>query len=97
MYITDLRHFLDPRGAIVPTKGAARAMAQFQTDLVAHASSAREKAPDAPKCFKCKKGAVEASLARDAAIVWICPHCRIEGRVSNWQGTLWDLRDPTRT
>jgi hypothetical protein len=35
MYITDLKHFLDSRGAIGPNKGPARAMAQFQTDVVA--------------------------------------------------------------
>lgn len=96
MYITDLRHFLDPRGTIGPTKGAARAMAQFHTDLVAHASSAAGEAPAAPKCFKCKKDGVEASVARDNAIVWICPNCGVGGRTSNWQGTLWDLRDRPR-
>ncbi len=26
-------------------------------------------------------------------MVWICPMCRTEGRISNWQGSLWDLRD----
>jgi ribosomal protein L37AE/L43A len=93
MYITDLRHFLDPRGAIGPTKGAARAMARFQTDLVAHASSVAGAAPAAPTCFKCKKAEVEASVASDNAVIWICPNCGIEGRTSNWQGTLWDLRD----
>jgi hypothetical protein len=93
MYVTDLRHFLEPSGAIGPSKGAARAMAQFLTDLVAHVSNAVGEAPAAPKCFRCKKAQVEASLARDDAIVWTCPKCRIEGRTSNWQGTLWDLRD----
>ena len=37
MYITDLTHFLDGSGAIAPIKGAARAMAQFLVDVVAHA------------------------------------------------------------
>jgi hypothetical protein len=95
MYIADLRHFLEPSGAIGPAKGAARAMAQFQTDLVAHASSAAGEAPAAPNCFKCKKAEVGASIARDNAVLWICPYCHTEGRTSNWQGTLWDLRtDP---
>jgi hypothetical protein len=93
MYITDLRHFLNPRGSSGPTKGAVHAMARFQTDLVAHASCVAGEAPAAPKCFKCKKAGVEASVARDNAILWICPNCGIEGRTSNWQGSLWDLRE----
>ncbi len=32
-------------------------------------------------------------LAPDDAIVWACPACRTEGRVSNREGSLWDLRD----
>jgi hypothetical protein len=93
MYITDLTHFLDKSGAIGPVKGPARALAQFQVDTVAHASDRTPEALPAPRCFKCKKGLVEAVVAPDNAIVWICPMCRIDGRISNWQGSLWDLRD----
>ena len=93
MYITDLTHFLDKSGAIGPVKGPARAMAQFHVDAVAHASDSTSETLPAPKCFKCKKGVVEAVLAQDNAVVWICPKCRIEGRISNWQGSLWDLRN----
>ena len=93
MYITDLTHFLDKSGAIGPVNGPARTMAQFHVDAVAHASDSMSEALPAPKCFKCKKGVVEAVLAQDNAVVWICPKCRIEGRISNWQGSLWDLRN----
>ena len=93
MYITDLKHFLDSRGAIGPSKGPALAMAQFQTDVVARATDTTDRAPGAPTCFKCKKSAVEVALARDEAVVWKCPRCQTEGRISNWQGTLWDLSD----
>jgi len=92
MYISDLKHFLDERGAIGPVKGPALAMAQFQADVVAHASHITGQAPAAPTCFKCKKDTVAANLARDEAIVWSCPSCSAEGRISNWQGSLWDLR-----
>jgi hypothetical protein len=78
MYVSDLTHFLDKSGAIGP---------------VTHASDATSNALPAPRCFKCKKGAVEAVRAHDDAIVWVCPRCRTEGRISNWQGSLWDLRD----
>ena len=47
----------------------------------------------APRCFKCNKGVVETCLAQDTAVVWVCPKCRIEGRISNWQGSLSDLRN----
>ena len=93
MYITDLTHFLDKSGAIGPVKGPARAMAQFHVDAVAHASDSTSETLPAPKCFKCKKGVVEVALAQDNAVVWVCPKCRIEGRISNWQGSLWDLRN----
>ena len=86
MYITDLTHFLDNSGAIGPVKGPARAMAQFHVDATANPLPA-------PRCFRCKKGAVEADQAHDGAIVWVCPLCGTEGRISNWQGSLWDLRD----
>jgi len=93
MYITDLTHFLDKSGAIGPVKGPARTMAQFHVDAVAHASDTTSETLPAPKCFKCKKGVVEAVLAQDNAVLWVCPKCRIEGRISNWQGSLWDLRN----
>ena len=93
MYITDLRHLLDERGAIGPVKGPARAMAQFQAKVVAHASDGTGQPPAAPRCFKCRKETVQPSLARDNAIVWTCPGCGAEGCISNWQGSLWDLSD----
>lgn len=92
MYVTDLTHCLDKTGAIGPAKGPARAMAQFQVDVVAHASDRTSTALPSPTCFKCKKGAVQARRALDEAVVWNCPQCGIEGRISNWQGSLWDLR-----
>jgi hypothetical protein len=85
MYITDLTHFLDKSGAIGRVKGPARAMAQFHVDAVAHASDSTSETLPAPKCCKCKKSVVEAVL--------VCPKCRIEGPISNWQGSLWDLRN----
>jgi len=93
MYITDLTHFLDNSGAIGPVKGPARAMAQFLVDVVTHTSDATGHALAAATCFKCKKIAVEATRAHDDAVVWACPACRTEGRISNWKGSLWDLRD----
>lgn len=93
MYVSDLNHLLDKSGAIGPAKSPVRTMAQFHLGVVAHTSDATSNAPAAPRCFKCKNGAVEAFRAAEDAIVWVCPRCRTEGRISNWLGSLWDLRD----
>jgi ribosomal protein L37AE/L43A len=93
LHVIDIKHYLDASGAIAPVKGPARRMAQFVADVVAHASDTTGEPPAAPKCFKCGKSEVDAAIARDMAIVWTCPRCNVEGRISNWQGTLWDLRD----
>jgi len=93
MHITDARHFLDDKGAIVPLRGRAKAMADFHAGVIACATKFDETGVTLPRCVKCKKGTVEAALAQDDAIVWHCPRCQAEGRISNWQGTLWDLSE----
>ena len=93
MYITDARHFLDDKGAIAPLRGPAKAMADFHAAVIAYATDFDDTGVSLPRCFKCKKGTVETALAQDDAIVWHCPRCRAEGRISNWQGTLWDLSE----
>ena len=73
MYITDARHFLDDKGAIAPLRGPAKAMADFHAAVIAYATDFDDAGVTLPRCFKCKKGTVEAALAQDDAIVW---HCR---------------------
>ena len=87
------RHFLDDKGAIAPLRGPAKAMADFHAGVIAYATDFDDAGVTLPRCFKCKKGTVEAALAQDDAIVWHCPGCLAEGRISNWQGTLWDLSE----
>jgi hypothetical protein len=91
MYITDARHFLDDKCAIAPLRGPAQAMADFNAGVIAYATDFDDAGVTLPRCFKCKRGTVEAALTQDDAIVWHCPGCQAEGRISNWQGTLWDL------
>ena len=93
MYITDARHFLDDKGAIGPQRGAAKAMAEFHASAIAYASDFDDAGLVAPTCFKCKKMPVQPVIAQDDAIYWSCPRCRAEGRISHWQGTLWDLSE----
>jgi hypothetical protein len=93
MYITDARHFLDGKGAIAPSRGPAKAMAEFYGGVIAYATDFDDVGVPLPRCFKCETGTVWAELAQDDAIDWHCPRCQAEGRISNWQGTLWDLSD----
>ncbi|MDA8094643.1 MAG: hypothetical protein M0T84_12200 [Betaproteobacteria bacterium] len=93
MYITDITHFLDEKGAILPRRGQAKIMVDFLTAAVAHATGGSQTGLQAPSCFKCKKALVEPTLAKDGAIYWACPRCKAEGRISNWENTLWDLRN----
>jgi len=93
MYITDARHFLDDKGALGPSKGPAKAMAEFHAAAVAYATDFNDTGVLAPMCFKCKKVAVEPMLTVDETVYWSCSCCNAEGRISNWQRTLWDLSD----
>lgn len=98
MYVTDLTHFLDEKGAIGPKAGQARRMAEFLTRVVA-AASVVEGDDDAPmppcKCLKCK-GMVVAIVGSDDAIEWWCPQCGREGHISHWRGSFWDLSQQSR-
>lgn len=95
MYVVDARHFLNDKGDIGPARGPARKMAEFVTSAVAHASDFdRPDNTPGPACFKCRKrdnSRVDTSITDDHVVVWHCPVCGTEGRISRWQGTFWDL------
>lgn len=65
MYITDIRHFLDDKGAFGPQRGPARRIAEFHAAVVAYATDFDGSGLTAPTCFKCKQGAVEVWIAPD--------------------------------
>ena len=74
-------------------------MGVFLTTVVAHASDF-DRSDDAPGpvCFKCRKRdqrIVETGITESDVVVWHCPACGTEGRISNWQGTFWDLSHGT--
>jgi hypothetical protein len=102
MFVVDLTHYLDARGAIAPQRGPARKMADFLTAITAHASDFdRSDDVPGPACFKCRKRdghRVETGMTDDDTIVWHCPACGTTGRISKWQRTFWDLSQgaPTR-
>src|SRR5260221_13315157 len=94
MYITDLTHFLDEKGAIGPKSGPARRLAEFLGRVVAAASAPSVIAGDGIaewRCNKCKKGFVIAEIAPDDAIEWICETCGHEGPISNRPQWIWRL------
>ncbi|MBE7522018.1 MAG: hypothetical protein HS109_06495 [Burkholderiales bacterium] len=92
MYITDLTHFLDEKGAIAPMPAPARRLAEFLGRVVA-AASAPATMDEAGECHcnKCRKGIVVTEIASDDAIEWFCERCGHEGRISNWRRSFWDL------
>lgn len=97
MLITDARDFLDEKGALAPLKGAALKLAEFHGALISWATDYEEIGLPKPPCPKCKSG-LQITRGLDDAIVWRCLGCPHEGRISHWQGTLWDMADrPERT
>jgi hypothetical protein len=95
VYVINLPHYLDAKGAVAPERGPARRLADFVTAVVAHASDFdRPDDTPGPLCFKCRKRdrrAVGTGMTDDEVIVWRCVACGTEGQVSDWQGTFWDL------
>jgi hypothetical protein len=95
VYVIDLTHYLNPRGAIAPERGPARNFADFLTAVVAHATDFdRPDETAGPLCFKCRKRerrAVDTVITEDDRVVWHYVACGTEGKISNWQGTFWDL------
>lgn len=94
MYITDLTHFLDDKGAIATMPAPARRLAEFLGRVVAAASAPADldqAGSGVCRCNKCKKGSVIAEIAPDDAIEWFCETCGQDGRISNWRRSLWDL------
>ena len=84
MYVIDLTHFLDARGAIAPERGPARKFADFH----------RPDETPGPFCFKCRKRdrhVVDTGFADVDRVAWRCVKCGTEGLISNWQGSFRDM------
>ena len=93
MYVTDLTHFLDAKGAIALKSARARRFAEFLGRVVAAASgpsALQAEGIGVCHCNKCK-GMIIAEIAPDDAVDWFCEKCGQEGRISNWRRSFWDL------
>lgn len=89
MYITDATHFLDDTGAIGPQSGPGRKMADFFGTVIV-AATLQGTDLKQPVCFKCS-GSAETHAPAGNVIEWLCSGCGASGRITNWEGTLWDM------
>ena len=89
MYITDATHFLDDNGAIGPQSGPGRKMADFFGTVIVAATLPGAEVRR-PARFKCS-GVVETHSLAGKVIEWLCSRRGESGRISNWEGTLWDM------
>lgn len=97
LFVSDLAHFLDDKGAVGPAHGPARKMADLLCAFVAHATNPETSAATvAPYSFGCclrDRCCVATGMDAGEISVWHCPSCAAAGQITNWQHSLWDLRD----
>ena len=100
-WVVSLKHFLDEDGAIAPTKGPARKLAEHIVAIVAMASRP-DIIPLPEYQVRCRRrpgrkpctGLIEADFnPDDERIVWWCTACDDNGYISNWKGSMWDLSE----
>lgn len=100
-WVTDLRHYLTPSGAIAEMPPRARRLAEYFASIVVDATTRI----DDPPTVRCRRrpghrpcrGIVISypSLDEYDSILWYCPVCYDNGVITGWQGTLWDgFADP---
>ncbi len=104
-WVTDLRHFLNEVGELPEEIPApALKLALFQGAIVAwmtgtdclngQGSRTNVNCRRSPSRRPCP-GEILASLdTKSEAIIWECPLCGDNGRISGWEGTTWDRRKP---
>jgi hypothetical protein len=96
-WVIDLRHFLDPAGAVARLPAPARYLARYWTEIVAQGSNF-----DEPVTLRCRRrprrrpcsGILIVLLdERLEDLVWHCPACGDNGVIRGWEGTFWDNSD----
>ena len=100
-FIIDLRYFLDAESESAPDSSLSLQFVEYLTAIVAMVSYP---APEPPSEYKvqcqnrdndgkqCTGHIVGELVPETGNIFWRCPVCSDKGLISNWQGTLWDLR-----
>jgi hypothetical protein len=96
-----LPHVLDEKGTLQGLTGRGLRLATFWTDIVAQASNYEE-----PTTIKCRRrpgrrtcgGLLTIFFDVDNFdVLWFCPECDDNGRISGWEGTFWDNTEMTET
>jgi len=89
-----LPHLLKPDGALAPLTGRGLSLAKYWTEIVAQASNY-----DEPTTLRCRRrpgrrpcgGLLTIFFDVDTFdVLWFCPNCDDNGRISGWEGTFWD-------
>ena len=98
-WITDLTHFLED--GLLPRElpGPALRLAEYLGRIVAAVTGAE---PDDSLGVRCRRrprrrpcpAEIEGYIVPESnAICWECLVCRDNGLISNWENTMWDLRE----
>ncbi len=104
-WITDIRHYLNEHGELPEElPSPALKLALFQGSIIAWMTGTDGLSGQTSRTnLHCRRnpnrqpcaGEILAYLdAPSEAIVWECPLCGDNGRISGWEGTPWDRRVP---
>jgi len=93
-YVTDITHYLDETGELMPLPGPARKLASFLV-LVVEAATSAEVGDDHATGIRCRKKSCQGTirtllLPDDHEVFWRCPVCEHHGVIRNWQNTKWN-------
>lgn len=98
-WITDLTHFLEDGRLPQELPGPALRLAEYLGRIVAAVTGAE---PDDSLGVRCRRrprrrpcpGEIEGYIVPESnAIYWGCLVCGDNGLISNWENTMWDLRE----
>lgn len=96
-----LRDYLAPNGTLAALSPRGLRLAMYWTQIVAQASNY-----DEPTTLRCRRRPGRKPCAGlltiffdvdNNDVLWFCPVCQDEGRISGWEDTFWDNGNLTET
>ena len=104
-WVTDMRHYLNELGELPEEMPSpALRLALFQGSIVAwmtatdcldgQTSRTNVNCRRNPDRLPCPGEIIAFFEVNSEVIVWECPLCEDNGRISGWEGTSWDRRAP---